>query len=461
MAIQIRFSPEPLSKVSLQSRQQDDLHFARCQAYDVLRHQIWRYVNDELRGNSILISGHRGMGKTAQIAFAVVDVQHAVDIRDSHKRLLLVELHGPALIRGGDEPPRKAKPAPAREPPLVPTAPASPLPQIDESSNEERLLIQIVVALHLTLIGEIADRYWSAVHRGEKRTAVATELAAEFSRELDDFPTPARLRDYWKRAGSLETGLLFDADRRPASAPSDPGEPQAASQSVIRQSGPDQGFRELLLLASSVEIYRRVSGTFTHHEKDEQGEGEQRESGVSSVADLKNLALPAVGVLTGGLVGGGAIASNMNGLLAGVIGVVSGLVATIGLRFVSRKTYDHTLTRSSRWERDLTVKSLRRELPRLVQRMTEAGIYPIFLVDELDKVSRPRAFDELVAQLKVVFAERAFFCFAADRDYYDKLLNWTRPGQYPKAATIYRHRLFVVYLPEDLFDYLDTVLQYD
>jgi hypothetical protein len=498
MAIKILDNPEPYSRaVDLYD---DQYTHVRSRAFDSLRHQLLRYVNDDLRGNSVLVSGHRGAGKTALVSGAVTSVERELRNREPPgepgerwpKRLLLVEMHGPSLVTGGDQPPPSGmnvadqtpppgfsspSPAAGSTPPGVatgagdgpaaaspavhvtnsalwvgPPVPAAPPADqsrtvIDKLSDEERLLTYLVLYLHLTLLRAVTFGFWKTVARSsddDRGCIRLAELAAEFTRELDDFPAPARLRVYWQRAQALDGGLLFWR--------------QKSKFKDAARYRRDQGLKELLLVSSSVEFYRRVSGTFTQGESESEGSAEGQASKSDSELNLKNLVLPLVGLLSGGLVGGGAIALDSTGFQASLLGILTGILTAGSLKLSGTRSRDHTLTRSKKWERDLTVKTLRPEIPRLLQRFIDAGIYPIFLIDEVDKVEDISKFDHVVQQLKVLFSERVFVCFASDRKYYHRLQVDTGRGKYPKAATVFRQRLFVVYLPEDLLGYLSSLI---
>jgi hypothetical protein len=449
MAISIDQIPEPLSRASDASP--IEFPFARSRAYDALHLQMQRYVKDELRGNSVLISGHRGAGKTRLVTGVVSALQKEfARTSGQRKRLLLVELHGPALAgewRGKPDFDGSGNARNSGDDATDPKAKqdSQKLPLNNDYSDDERLLILIVVALHLKLLGVLADGFWNVAMRRQRASrdpfgVMFEELAAEFSRELDDFPTAARIREYWKRVGVLSEGVLF-----PPSAPP-PG----------RRS---QGMRELLLIASSFEAHRRVSGTFTPGGKEFSKASGDKNDPQSSELSFKNLIPAIVGILSGGAVGGGAIALSSPGWTAALLGLATVLVTAGILRQTAKPPEGHTLPLSRTWERDLTVRTLRRELPRLIERFIDAGVYPIFFIDELDKVEDFYNFERTLKQLKVIFSEKAFFCFGADRKYYEEILFGTRPGGYPKSATIYRHRVFVTFLPEDFHSYLADILR--
>jgi hypothetical protein len=443
MPIRVKEIPEPLSRIS--ERMHESYPFARSQAFDALQRQMYRYLRDELRGSSVLISGHRGAGKTRLVTGVVSALQRRLREEKCGKKLLLVELHGPALAGEGKrkptvEPPKKdAKNSDEESANSTGQQDSQKLPLISDYSPDERLLILIVIALHLGLVRDVTESFWRnpKLRSWDACDGKYAELAAEFARELDDFPTPARLREYWQRASVAESGVLF-----PEVGPARGG----------------QGMRELLLISSSVEAYRRVSGSFTEHPKNATDPERQTASESSSQLNFKELLPTIIGLLSGGAVGGGAIALNQKGWTAALLGLAALLGTAAALRYASRKPASHSLPVSQTWERDLTVRTLRRELPSLIERFIDAGIYPIFFIDELDKIRNLKRFERTLQKIKVLFSENAFFCFATDREYYEEMLVETPPGRYPKSATLFRQQLFVSFLPEDFHSYLNDIL---
>jgi hypothetical protein len=58
----------------------------------------------------------------------------------------------------------------------------------------------------------------------------------------------------------------------------------------------------------------------------------------------------------------------------------------------------------------------------LVDHFRRAGLAPVFVVDELDKIDHLAQFMEtMVKRLKQFMTERSFFCFIAPREYLEHL----------------------------------------
>ena len=104
-------------------------------------------------------------------------------------------------------------------------------------------------------------------------------------------------------------------------------------------------------------------------------------------------------------------------------------------------------------------ESLKRVLPVLVERFFDAGLVPIFVVDEMDKIDDvDERMIKVMSYLKQFVTERAFFCFLADRTYFESIESKIANDAYPKSATLFGERLFIQYRVKDIHDYLTKLL---
>src|SRR5262249_19171957 len=118
-----------------------------------------------------------------------------------------------------------------------------------------------------------------------------------------------------------------------------------------------------------------------------------------------------------------------------------------------------TVTTESKRERnldrtfipDLTARTLDRVLPALLDRLRRAGLAPVLIVDELDKVDAlaPRL-DNMIRSFKKLMAENVFSCFLTDRGYMEYLRLDRRKAAYDRASSYFSHRLLVAYDPKDI-----------
>ncbi len=153
--------------------------------------------------------------------------------------------------------------------------------------------------------------------------------------------------------------------------------------------------------------------------------------------------------------GTGAVAAGTGGPLAAVTGVIAALGAATVLKVSAGRSRRRTITEDSKFIRDLTVATLDREIPVLVDRCLDAGLVPLFVVDELDKVEGlSDRITSLVRRLKKLVAERAFFCFLSDRSYFEEMRRRTRNEAYPIEYTYFTHDLFIVFDHRDLHRFL-------
>ena len=285
------------------------------------------------------------------------------------------------------------------------------------------------------------------------------ELAAQFESELYEGPTAERLREYWDRAHALSGGVLFREGFAPrvglgpgAGFPTPPV-PAGLFPNLVEVHA--QGVRELLALTGVLEAYRRISGDYkrTEGEKSTDARTNERATGISP--DTKELAGQVVSLLTGGLTATGlAIAGARPAITAlGAIGTALG--SALVFKSTTTRKRERTKSREYQFVYDLSVATLDRILPILIERLRAAGLAPVFVVDELDKVNELSArLVTMVHHLKKLVAENAFFCFLTNRSYFEEMLAQGSGRPYPVEYTYYTHRLFVVFSPEDFERYL-------
>ncbi len=474
MAIRIEDSPEPLSERSLRPGG-GTLLLVEAEATRVLKQELRRYCEGNIAGRSFLIAGHRGAGKTTLVHKAFLDVWRDCENKAEFLRPLFIALHGPSLF-----PSAKPKRAAAA----------------GEKSEAQIALEQITLGLHRAVTKEFVQRYYERagtlaylryqeasarqrleeLHAKDKIAAPDVPyptladldrllralpsdrelgaLAARLEIELHEGPTPQRLHELWARIESVSGGVLF----REGYAPHVRGIPPGALPPGLRWDLPSvhgQGVRELVALSGVVEAFRRISGAVsrTDTQGDKRSQSEQRDSGFELGA--KELVVPIVSLLTGGLAGVGAAAAGTSGFTAVVAGIVTALASGLVFKVTKTRKRDRTAERAESFIPDLTVATLDRVLPLLIDRLRAAGLAPVFVVDELDKVEGlSKRILSMVKHLKKLVSENAFFCFLANRSYFEEMQSTGAGRPYPIEYTYYTHHLFVVFSPEDFERYL-------
>jgi hypothetical protein len=495
VAIEIREGPEPRSEAA---RTTPPL-LVSCDAAEVLQHELRRYCNREINGRSFLIAGHRGAGKTTLVENAWLTLWRESEEGKTRLRPLFVQLHGPSLFKtaihevpkaptvdpkasdasgkpktgssagapptaarsaGGAPPsaagqqaqtPAAGKPGGSQPNPEGSSAPPSP------TSELQTVLEQITLALHRAVSQEFARDMWlgrrdplpspgpsgSAAQRGG-RPRDADELAAQFEAELYQSPEASRLRLLYERANAIPHGVLRRRGWQPL---------------LPREQGA-QGWRELVALTGICDAYRRLSAKVEQSDQrtDEGQRQAKQEGGIDSAkADLLT---PLYALLAGGLAGVGTGAAAQSWFA----GATTGLVAALGSALVFKTSWSRsrsaTRVRQQNIIFDLSPATLDRVLPIFVARLLEAGLAPIFVVDELDKVDDlDIKMREMVHHLKKLVAESTFFCFLADREYFEKMVRNRRQTAYAVEYTYFTHDLFVVFSPARLHAHLENVLQ--
>ena len=507
MAIFILRSPEPLSEQASRPGLEGNVITATSHAGDVLAGELRRYCDGHVQGRSFLIAGHRGAGKTTMVADVLDRVMKLALAGDMPMRPLPVILHGPSLFdplpsdiraaaardsREVPSPPGAGSPAqttlpvasgpamglllmpgaagglnvnPTRAPEPLNAPPSPPLAEMDaKSKNELRAqvaLTQIVLGLHRAVVRDFAKAYrrtlvpetgpWAAGQASAERG----ELAAQFELEMMENPPASRLRELWDQVDALERGILFPNGRRTGSVRAG----IAPTQHALKVR--DQGARELVALNGICNAHQRISGVLS---------GESREFATANrnldqVAGIDFKAAdalkPAVAALSGALVAGGAAAGQVADLPGALL---LGLATAVAAGMMFKRTVTTTHKRERKIDRtffpDLSVRTLDRVIPILLDRLRTAGLAPVFVIDELDKIEQlHEAMKDMIRFLKKLVAESVFTCFLTDRGYMEALRMNSQEEAYGVASSYFSQPLLVAHEPGDLDDYLEQVLQ--
>lgn len=469
MPILIRTGPDPFTEASLKG----GLVLALSDVYFNLRNEIERYTRQETAGRSFLVSGHRGAGKTTVVLAAVQGAIEEFQKGDQPLRPLFVRIHGPDLFPDVSSQISGNNPAA----PLPPVAISSTLGEAaakatgnapeeadaaketkdvaTEGSPAEVVLKQVTIALYRAAAEEFSRSYRTRVEAILYPAAFSVpktlgpagafaggyaselfELAAQLRVELDGAPSVGRLRFFWSRLQRLRSGVLFG-----------------------RPTNPDQGMQELLALSSAAQAYKVVSGKWKESQTSKESESAKSSLAIQISQSIKDLLHPALGVATGGVVG---FVLRGNPAVALASAVLSGLVVTVALNYSASFSDERSEDREVTFLPDRTIGSLDRMLPLLVDRFRRAGLAPVFVVDELDKIDDLEVrMGGLVRQLKHFVTERALFCFLTDRDYIEYLAQQAVKNPYPREYTYFSDRLLVFYRPEQLHAYLSQSLVHE
>jgi len=438
MPIFISDTQEPRPELFTGQPASNRVPLAGSAIYGRLCNELDRYVAGEISGRSFLISGHRGAGKTT-VVLRAIESTIAKSAVSGATRPLFVPLHGPDLLPSLPEPAKNSgkTPAPAR---------ASSI-----ADDTHEVLKQITIGIYRSLADLFFQAYWTVADKyagtGMPAWRHLPELAAQLRIELDGPPDLALLREYWNKAGALSAGVLQLS--------------QADTLAGLRPAGlRNRGMLELVALSSAAQAYKVVRGEVKAKLEDKQDSISKNSLAFQTVGEVKNLLNPLLGALAGGAVGLGLKSAAFSGLVSALAGTATGLGTAITLNFSSSRSRENSRSVETTFLPDTTIASLDRTLPLLVGRCREAGLAPVFVVDELDKVSRlSERMGSLVRHLKYLVTEKAFFCFLADRSYLEGLRRSLVETPYRTEYTYFSDRLFVLYQPADLHEHLGKVFQ--
>jgi hypothetical protein len=451
MALEISVGPEPLSPESWHTKP----IIAECYALERVQANIERYARGLISGCSLLVAGYRGCGKTTIVQEALQRVWKAAEdeFRSEGRypapagplkapadgrqapykaRPLLVRIHGPDFL--DDQLTER------REETTV-------TPDMVERWTIDSALRETTRSLRRAASEEFA-RCFAA------RRPDLCEMAAQLKHELDSSPSLARLRQFWSKADRVQDGVLF-SKAKPDETPADSPDPRSKTQ----------GLKELLALWTIVDVERTVNES----ERDSgavgvpapNGAGREKHDDISSFMQEFRRALRGgdsilnvtIGLLCAAIVVGLVLSISHNPLMAILGASIAGIVTTLILSFVSAKEHSKSLMPA------VSVNSFNQTLPVVVNRLYEAGLAPIFVVDELDKVEcLEEKLGKVLKQMMHFVAGKAFFVFIADREYLEEIEGKIRSKSYPQEHTLFTDRLLVYHTAEELHQWLDQVI---
>ena len=441
MPLRFEPPPDPLTETTSVS------HVIESDALQRLTKEIERYGRRELAGRSILIAGHRGVGKTTLVRKAIENARGTKSRYEG--RPLFVDLHGPDLLAPPDKEAagqaEKAQPggtAKTEDGKTASTTAAAEKKPAADSGNVsgskqtagedlQSFVERLTFSLYRAAAKEFVESYREL--RGsfapdETKYQDYSELAEQFALELDGSTDLGRIRLLYERVDAFEAG-------------------------VLKTSGSATGSQELALLAASSQAYRIISGKLD----EDQSRETSGENKVNWSIAADNLLSPATGLLTGAL----AWAA-----LPGELGPLAKLFTSLGAGIASAVAvkFTRTIQREAKQSSKITFVpernrlALRRLLPVLVDRFCDVGLPPIFVVDELDKVENiSERMESLMGFLKQFVTGTSLLLLSGGPEYYERLEATVSTNAFPKEATLFGDRLFVQYAPESAHTYLKKI----
>ena len=402
-------------------------------AYSIFREDLRKYVTDRVPGRSFLIAGYRGAGKTALVREAVeqvIDEQFqrlAAAKPDSLRRFqrpLLVKLHGPSLVE-------ETLPRPGAGERRQDFA-----PETQAKGEAHSALVQITIALYRAVAREIADAVALraidlANEPGDDPTR--RELATQLRLDLDQSVETAQLRAVWEEFGALGKGMLWPLDF---------------------SHDQDQGMREIVAIVTAAQAFQVCSGAVTYSQTKKDVASHERTTQSRIAFDAKDTVDRLITLATGGLLGYA---------VAGGSGGAVGLLGGLGVSALSKRSRKSERTDDYSFILDRSIQTLERDLPLVIERVRDAGLAPVFLVDELDKLRSGRGgvgvtglVAKLINRLKHLTTDYGFFCFLTGRDYFDEVTRIVQEQPYPEEHSYFSRRLLITYGPEDFERYLNS-----
>jgi hypothetical protein len=510
MALKLKDFAEPASPRALEGGVTE---CATCDAYHLLSRELERYSRGELAGRSLLVAGNRGSGKSTIVRHAIDQIRRKAVTRGTRpkpqRRLLPVLLNGPDLLdsipassngtnRGAHDQSDFLESA------LTLIARNLHHALIGEFSEcysrrveaQKNVPLEMAAQLNIELEhgAEVAllRRYWGdagcldsgvlfkdaetsspaskseppATQKNDSGDAVdATKPASPASQPASPTAQKDDSGDHSKAAEPASpaaqghaSGILVQAAEpgSPASPPSPPAAQKNDSGILLEAAAPawkDQGARELLLLATAGEAYGIVC---------EKPAAPQDPAGTVKHVLPALAALPTgtlrlhglIGLVPAAIVAGIMLSTGQSIHSAALGGAITGLAIFAVSGLLTMFSQAHRIIP------EVSTANLDRLLDLLVERAGEAGLAPVFIVDELDKVEDLSArLDGLFKRCKHFVSDKTFFCFLSERVFGERISTLLSGWQYPKEATYFGEETFLRYTTDDLIKYLTQIFK--
>jgi hypothetical protein len=314
-------------------------------------------------------------------------------------------------------------------------------PKNIEKQQVHAALVHITIALYRALAGEVAQSYTNHAREANRARPRGDQidLAGQLTLELDKAPDPATLRAYWARLGRRRSGVLW---------------PRVVGEKIA-----DQGVREIIAVATAAQAFQVCSGAVTYRKTEKDSSAREATLTSTGTLNLKDAINGLFALLAAGLAGAGAIATRHGFGAAAAAAIATGLLSRLTLNWSSKRNLKNVSTLDYTFIVDRSIETLDRELPSVVNRIRDAGLAPIFVVDELDKLPDPNnTIGALIVRLKHIVADFGFFCFLTDRDYYEFIQHKLQSEAYPREHTYFSNLLFLTYRPQDIAAHLKSIM---
>ncbi len=303
------------------------------------------------------------------------------------------------------------------------------------------------------------------------------ERAAQFRMELDCGPKSERLREMW-------------ADFSLPSYRLDPILPGLAGGSQVPA---DQVHRELVAFDTSLRMCREINA---HRDNERSRQHSARSIAEDGAVDLEESTHPYARIgskvdedtttwmrafFKFMLHGGGRALNPLIGFVVGAVVFVAylkevgdipaGLLLAFVAGFVTTLLSNvmSAAHEAGKMMSDDSFASLERALPIVLRRVEAAGLFPVIIVDELDRIdgvgagSTVKGSDlrgriaALARDLKYFAADQAFICFLAPRRFYEDIHS----GRDGDLASFFTDRILVSHRRKELLQYLEERLIVD
>lgn len=369
--------------------------------YTQMLGHIDRYARGSERGFSMLVSALRGMGKTTTVLHAINHHQREENTSFDKSRLIEVELDAPSIYYD-----------------FIQNLPdqnsVSQIIQREDLDTSHKLIFrdtflkQIVTNLYRRVAREFSycfeEKQREIANHSPHNNIRHKELLGKLNLALMQTANTSVYRKIWEQIGVLERGVLFNSDSK--YTPPD----SKSIQHETRKRDPEQenqGIKEVTSIAVLTNSFRKIAGNYGVSSSDKKEKENQTTVGITSNFSAADI-LALISLIIAGSIWLAEVKPQLGGVIAATLSA-----GFFGFSFVSNWKRTSLQKEEQQFDLDTKSETISRDLPYLLDNIKRCGLAPVFIVDEMDKLSPNELehFLQMLSMVKHIVTEKSFFIY--------------------------------------------------
>jgi len=416
----------------------------KTKSYQLIKNKIELYLRGYERGFSILISALRGMGKTSTILHIINQHQRQESSDYNKTRPLEVELDAPAIFDAFNREVEKR----------ATVYSSNDVSSTFELSQKDRLIFikvffeQVITHLYRRLSREFIfcfeEKQYEAALQLNKKKLIHAELLGKLQYALTLTANIDLYRSIWQQQGVLERGVLFNLNDK--YCPPTSRQIQGDNRENISTKEENQGIKEILAISVATVSFRKIAGKFEHKSKNSFNQEQTTQRGFSAKISATDIMAFISLILSGTFLMKG---SPFLGSIA-----LGGSLAFFVFSYVTNWQQTHRTEDEATFDLNTDPDTIARDLPYLLDCIKRCGLSPIFIVDELDKLTTEQLsqFLSVMKNIKHIITEKSFFIYITSLRATE--LVFEQDKDVGGFSSLFKAREQLVYRSEDMLSWM-------